>query len=94
MIAHKYHNQISEFYYSGPRAQPYNFFPFFHPSFHGASNLYGTPNSQLDSFLWYTQHTSSLPREAVWSSEHAELTLHFALPVMTGFPDNSVSTLI
>lgn len=26
MIAHKYHNQISEFYYPGPGAQSSNFF--------------------------------------------------------------------
>lgn len=46
MIAHKYHNQISEFYYPGPGAQSSNFFYVSISLSVMQSDLYGTPNTQ------------------------------------------------
>lgn len=94
MIAHKYHNQISEFYYPGPGAQSSNFFYVSIPLSVMQGICTAPPHSSHPAeWLQCTDHMSPFPGEELILPS-TEPPLRWALNEMTGLPDRSVPALM
>lgn len=94
MIAHKYHNQISEFYYPGPGAQSSNFF-YVSISLSVMQGICTAPPIPLTPSRMTAVHRSPslLPGEELILLS-TEPPLRWALKEVTGVPDRSVPALI